>query len=140
MTFVQKVPNERIEVTYRDQGDRAYALMSLIRPTVHPDVENFSALYRIQPVLFLLVFILFGCASWQKNYGRLKIIPESWNKVTIQDLINKLDDHNIYYSDHYDGFNVRSPLGITDGLEVIKKKTTARLCRVIKNHCRNQGD
>ena len=60
----------------------------------------------------MIAFILFGCASWQKNYGRLRIIPENRNQVTIQDLINNWDDYNIYYSDSYDGFNVRSPLGI----------------------------
>ena len=29
-----------------------------------------------------------------------------------QDLIDKWDNYHIYYSDHYDRFNVRAPLGI----------------------------
>ena len=62
--------------------------------------------------VFLLALIISGCASWQKNYGKLRILPESRNEVTIQDLINKWDDYNIYYSDQYEGFSVRSPLGI----------------------------
>ena len=76
MTFVQKVPNERIEVTYRDQGDRAYALMSLIRAPVHPDVKNFSAFYRIQPVLFFAclrsIWLCFMAKELRKaqNYTR----------------------------------------------------------------------
>ena len=67
--------------------------------------------YRF-PSVFLIVLIIFSCASWQKNYGKLRILPESQNEVTIQNLIDKWDDYNIYYSDHYDGFNVRAPLGI----------------------------
>ena len=67
--------------------------------------------YRFLSV-FLVALIISSCASSQKNYGKLRILPESQNEVTIQDLIDKWDDYNIYYSDHYDGFNVRSPLGI----------------------------
>ena len=62
--------------------------------------------------VFLLALIISGCASWQKNYGKLRILPESRNEVTIQDLITNWDDYNIYYSDQYEGFSVRSPLGI----------------------------
>ena len=62
--------------------------------------------------VFLLSLIISGCASPQKNYGKLRILPESRNDVTIQNLIDKWDDYNIYYSDSYDGYNVRSPLGI----------------------------
>jgi hypothetical protein len=68
-------------------------------------------IYRFPSVL-LIALIISSCASWSNNYGRLRIIPKSQNEVTIQDLIDKWDDYNIYYSDHYDGFNVRSPLGI----------------------------
>lgn len=67
--------------------------------------------YRFLSV-FLFAFIIFSCASSQKNYGKLKSLPESQNEVTIQDLIDKWDDYNIYYSDHYNGPQVRSPLGI----------------------------
>ena len=62
--------------------------------------------------VFLLALIISGCASWQENYGKLRILPENRNEVTIQDLINNWDDYNIYYSDQYEGFSVRSPLGI----------------------------
>lgn len=67
--------------------------------------------YRFLSV-FLLAFIIFSCASWQQNYGKLRILPESQNGVTIQDLIDKWYDYNIYYSDRYEGYSVRSPLGI----------------------------
>jgi len=71
-------------------------------------------LIKINRLLNVLLFALIvsGCASWQKNYGKLRMLTENQNKVTIQDLINKWDDYYIYYSDHYDGFSVRSPLGI----------------------------
>ena len=67
--------------------------------------------YRFLSV-FLIALIISGCASWQKNYGKLRILPESQNEVTIQDLIDKWDDYNIYYSDNYEESNVRTPLGI----------------------------
>jgi len=62
--------------------------------------------------VFLIALIISGCVSWQKNYGKLKIIPKNQNEITIQNLIDKWDEYNIYYSDQYDGFNVRSALGI----------------------------
>ena len=61
---------------------------------------------------FLIALTISGCVSWQKNYGYLKIIPEDSNEITIQKLIDKWDDYDIYYSDIYDGYSVRSPLGI----------------------------
>jgi hypothetical protein len=61
---------------------------------------------------FLVVLIISGCVSWQQNYGKLKIIPKDQNEITIQNLIDKWDEYNIYYSDQYDGFSVRSALGI----------------------------
>ena len=67
--------------------------------------------YRFLSV-FILVLIISGCASWQKNYGKLRILPETQNEVTIQDLIDKWDDYNVYYSDIYDGYNPRAALGI----------------------------
>jgi len=60
----------------------------------------------------LIALVIWGCVSWQKNYGKLKIIPKNSNEITIQNLIDKWDDYNIYYSDQYDGFSVRSALGI----------------------------
>lgn len=64
-------------------------------------------------VILILGLIFFGCVSWQENYGRVKIIPKSYGNVTIQDLIDKWDDYNIYYSDGYYGEdNARSALGI----------------------------
>ena len=67
--------------------------------------------YRLLNV-FLIALIISSCASWQKNYGKLRILPKSHNEVTIQDLIGKWDDYNIYYSDNYEESNVRTPLGI----------------------------
>jgi len=62
--------------------------------------------------VFLTAVIISSCASWPNNYGKLRIIPKSQNQVTIQDLINKWEDYNIYYSDKYEGYNVRAALGI----------------------------
>jgi len=62
--------------------------------------------------VLLIALIISGCVSWQKNYGKLKIIPNGQNHLTIQNLIDKWNDYNIYYSDQYAGFSVRSPLGI----------------------------
>ena len=61
---------------------------------------------------FLIALIISSCASWQQNYGKLRILPKGQNEVTIQDLIDKWDDYNIYYSDNYEESNVRTPLGI----------------------------
>ena len=61
-------------------------------------------------VLITLVFP--SCASWQNNYGKLRILKGTQNKVTIQDLIDKWEDYNIYYSDLYDGYNPRAALGV----------------------------
>jgi len=67
--------------------------------------------YRFLSV-FLIALIIPSCASLQKNYGKLRILPESQNEVTIQDLIDKWDDYNIYYSDIYEGYNPGAALGI----------------------------
>ena len=64
------------------------------------------------PSVFLIALIISGCASWQQDYGKLRMLTKEQNEVTIQDLIDKWEDYNIYYSDKYDGFNPRSPLGI----------------------------
>ena len=66
----------------------------------------------IFPSVLLITLMISGCVSWQKNYGKLKIISKNSNEITIQNLIDKWDDYNIYYSDQYDGFSVRSALGI----------------------------
>ena len=62
--------------------------------------------------VFLEAMIISSCASWSNNYGKLRIIPKSQNEMTIQDLIDKWEDYNIYYSDKYEGYNVRAALGI----------------------------
>jgi len=62
--------------------------------------------------VFLIVLIISSCASWQKNSGKLRMIHKSQNDVTIQNLIDKWDDYNIYYSDIYDGYHPRAALGI----------------------------
>lgn len=62
--------------------------------------------------VFLTAMMISSCASWSNNYGKLRIIPKSHNQVTIQDLIDKWEDYNIYYSDKYEGYNVRAALGI----------------------------
>jgi hypothetical protein len=67
--------------------------------------------YRFLSV-FLIALIIFSCASLQKNYGKLRIIHKSQNEVTIQNLIDKWNDYNIYYSDIYEGYNPRAALGI----------------------------
>lgn len=60
----------------------------------------------------LISLIIFSCALWQNNYGKLRMIHKSQNEVTIQDLIDKWNDYNIYYSDIYEGYNVRAALGL----------------------------
>lgn len=48
--------------------------------------------------VFLIVLIIFSCATWSNNYGKLRIIPKSQNEVTIQDLIDKWEDYDIYHA------------------------------------------
>ena len=48
--------------------------------------------------VFFIALIITSCASWSNNYGKLRIIPKSQNEVTIQDLINKWEDYDIYYA------------------------------------------
>jgi hypothetical protein len=62
---------------------------------------------RISLILFL-VLIISGCVQLQENYGRIKMIPRTEGKVTIQNLIDKWENYNIYYA----GYDVRLPLGI----------------------------
>ena len=72
--------------------------------------------YRFLSV-FLIALIIYSCASWQKNYGKLRILPESRNEVTIQNLIDKWNDYNIYYSDIYEGYNPEQAIGDHVGSE-----------------------
>jgi len=67
--------------------------------------------YRFLSII-LIALIISGFTPLAKKYGKLKIVPKGPNQVTIQDLIDKWDDYNIYYSDKYAGFSARSPLGI----------------------------
>ena len=62
--------------------------------------------------VFFVALIITSCASWSNNYGKLRMIHKSQNEVTIQSLIDKWDDYNIYYSDQFEESNVRTPLGI----------------------------
>jgi hypothetical protein len=59
-------------------------------------------------VFFILILMISGCTSWQKNYGKLKIVPKGQNEVTLQALIDKWEDYNIYYAGRDDRF----PLGV----------------------------
>ena len=67
--------------------------------------------YRFLSII-LMALIISGFTSMEEKYGTLKTLPKGHNQLTIQDLIDKWDDYNIYYSDKYAGFNARSPLGI----------------------------
>jgi len=62
--------------------------------------------------VLLIALIISGCVSWQKNYGKLKTIPNGPNHLTIQNLIDKWDNYHIYSSDQYAGPGFRSSLGI----------------------------
>ena len=59
-------------------------------------------------VFFVLILMISGCASWQKNYGKLKDVTKGQNEVTIQSLIDQWDDYNTYYA----GRDERFPLGV----------------------------
>ena len=61
---------------------------------------------------FLVTMIIYSCAPVLKNYGSLRMVSKSQNKVTIQDLINNWEDYNIYFSDKYDDYDPRKALGI----------------------------
>ena len=53
--------------------------------------------------LFLIAIVINGCASWQKNYGKLESLPKGESKMLIQDLIDKSEEYDIYY------YNSRTP-------------------------------
>jgi hypothetical protein len=59
-------------------------------------------------IILFLVLMISGCVQLQDNYGRIKMIPRTQGKMTIQALIDKWDDYNIYYA----GYGVRLPLGV----------------------------
>jgi hypothetical protein len=48
--------------------------------------------------LFLIALIISGCASLQKNYGKLKRLPKDRSEMITQDLIDKREDYDIYYA------------------------------------------
>ena len=49
--------------------------------------------------MVLIAIVITGCASWQKNYGKLESLPKGESKMIIQDLIDKSEDYDIYYYD-----------------------------------------
>jgi hypothetical protein len=49
--------------------------------------------------LLLIAMLISGCASWQKNYGKLKSLPKDESELTIRNLIDKWEDYDIYYYD-----------------------------------------
>ena len=49
--------------------------------------------------VFLIAVVISGCASWQKNYGKLKSLPKGESEMIIRDLIDKWEDFDIYYAD-----------------------------------------
>ena len=64
-------------------------------------------------IILILGVMFFGCVSLHGNYGMVKMVPDSQGNVTIQDLIDKWEDYNIYFSDGYDGGNnARASLGV----------------------------
>ncbi|MGB2927719.1 MAG: hypothetical protein WBB70_02280 [Desulfobacterales bacterium] len=67
--------------------------------------------YRFLSIILIALFIS-GFTPMVKKYGKLKIVPKGQSQLILQDLIDKWDDYNIYYSDKYSGYSARSPLGI----------------------------
>jgi hypothetical protein len=63
--------------------------------------------------IFLIALILYGCSISLKNYGKVKMLPKGPGEVTIQDLIDKWEDYDIYYSGFFSPYyGVRNPLGV----------------------------
>lgn len=83
--------------------------------------------------VFLVAIIISSCVSLSHNYGRLKMVSKSQNKMTIQDLIDKWEDYNIYYSDKYEGYNVHRPLGIMFDPKNNDTKLVGDLWKKVKN-------
>ena len=48
-----------------------------------------------------------------KNYGKVKMLPKGSGEVTIQDLIDKWEDYDIYYHGSFARYyGARNPLGV----------------------------
>jgi hypothetical protein len=63
--------------------------------------------------IFLIALILYSCSISLKNYGKVKMLPKGPGEVTIQDLIDKWEDYDIYYSGFFSrDYGVRNPLGV----------------------------
>ena len=73
--------------------------------------------YRFLSIILIALFIS-GFTPMGKKYGNLEIVPKGHNQLTIQDLIDKWDDYNIYYSDNYS----RIQRTITSGHRVRSEK------------------
>ncbi len=64
-------------------------------------------------IMLLIVLILCGCSISLKNYGKVKMLPKGPGEVTIQDLIDKWEDYDIYYAGSFARYyGVRNPLGV----------------------------
>ena len=64
-------------------------------------------------IMLLIALILYGCSMSLKNYGKVKMLPKGSGEVTIQDLIDKWKDYDIYYSGSFARYyGVRNPLGV----------------------------
>jgi hypothetical protein len=88
--------------------------------------------YRFLSV-FLMAFIISGCAPWLKNYGTIRMIPKSQNKVTIQNLIDTWENYNVYYSAVYDGYDPRQALGVMFDPKNNETKLVGNRWKKIKN-------
>ena len=62
--------------------------------------------------VFLMAFVISSCAPLLKNYGTIKMISETQNKMTIQTLIKNWNEYDVYYSDMYEGYHPRAALGV----------------------------
>jgi hypothetical protein len=59
-----------------------------------------------------MAFVISSCAPLLKNYGTIKMISETQNKMTIDTLIKNWNEYDVYYTDSYDGYNPRAALGV----------------------------
>ena len=88
--------------------------------------------YRFLSV-FLMAFVISGCALWLKNYGTIRMIPKSQNKMTIQALIEHWDDYDVYYLAVYDGYDPRQALGVIFDPKDNDTKLVGNFLKKIKN-------
>lgn len=64
-------------------------------------------------ILFLILLTLFGCSLSLKSYGKVKMLPKGPGQVTIQDLIDRWEDYDIYFAGSFAKYyGVRNPLGV----------------------------